>query len=73
MILYLIGPNGTKMVNYWMEDEAPSVVYNSEMDRVWVKGANSRPSDDKHRYYEQKSARYIPESFMTPVDKEAAV
>lgn len=70
MILRLIGPNDEFTVNYWMENEAPAVIYNTELDRVWVKGANSIPHDGIHNYFEQQTARYIPESFMTKVAKE---
>lgn len=62
MILKLIGPEDEFEVDYWMENEPPSVVYNSEIDRVWVRGANS--AIDDHRYYEQARGRYIPHSFM---------
>lgn len=67
MILRLIGPNDYFTVNYWMEDSAPAVVYNTEMDRVWVKTSYTY-GNSEHRYYEQGGARYIPESFMTKVD-----
>lgn len=64
MILKLIGPEDEFEVDYWMEDTAPAVIYNTEIDRVWVKGANSIPNDGIHRYFEQHSARYVPQSFM---------
>lgn len=62
MILRLIGPNDEFTVDYWMEEEAPSVVYNDK--RVWVRSANS--TSDNPMYFEQRSARYIPESFLRP-------
>lgn len=70
MLLRLIGPTDEYTVDYWMEEKAPAVVYNTELDRVWVKGANSIPGDGIHRYFEQQTARYIPISFMTKVEKD---
>lgn len=67
MILHLIGPNDHFTVDYWMEEEAPAVVYNSELDRVWVKTSYTYGSKE-HRYFEQGKARYIPQSYMTKVD-----
>lgn len=67
MILRLIGPNDYFTVNYWMEENPPAVIYNTEMDRVWVKTSYTYGSNE-HRYYEQSGARYIPESFMTKVE-----
>lgn len=69
MILRLIGPKDEHIVNYWMEDEAPSVVYTHH--RVWVKAANSIPGEGEYRYYEQKAARFLPESFLIKVDKHS--
>jgi hypothetical protein len=64
MILHLIGPNDHFTVNYWMEDKPPAVIYNTEMDRVWVK-ASYTYGNNEHRYFEQGGARYLPQSFMT--------
>lgn len=72
MILHLIGPEDYFTVNYWMEDNPPAVVYNTEMDRVWVKASYTYGSNE-HRYYEQGSARYLPESFMTKIDPPPAL
>ena len=69
MILRLIGPNDEHIVNYWMEDEAPSVIHTHH--RVWVRAANSIPGEGVFNYYEQKSARWIPESFLIKVDKHS--
>lgn len=67
MILHLIGPNDYFTVDYWMEDEVPAVVYNTEVDRVWVKASYTYGSNE-HRYFEQGSARHVPKSFMTKVE-----
>lgn len=69
MILRLIGPEDEFTVDYWMENEAPSVVYNDK--RVWVLAANSTPGEGVYRYYEQSRGRWIPDTFMKKVDKSA--
>lgn len=67
MKLRLIGPEDEFEVDWWFTDNSPAVivVQSAEVDRVWVKSANSIA--DNHMYFEQLGIGLLSPAQLTKV------